>query len=207
MFIALEGIDGSAKTSSMGILANKLKAEGLTVATTRSLLPNTILGKATREWMSSDEVIDDIQITLVFLAAIKEANKTVSELLKTHDVVISDRWILSTMVYAPEATNEPSDRYNLIMDLIVGVSQTILAPDNLLYIDIIPEIAEARLKARDGVHDVFQGLDKQTIYRNRYIGILDGIEGISRISNNNTLEELEEQLSKYAGKITTVMRE
>ncbi len=201
IFIVIEGGDGVGKTTFISSLKEKLENDGLKVGLTKSLLSDTIIGKATREWINTpNEVCNNLQIGLQFSSALVEANNRLEKTLESgeYDVVISDRWILSTYVYAPnENVFADIPDYNfvhnsLIVDMLGIVDQSIVEPDIMYVLTCSPETAISRIKARDGIidGDVFTNEDMVREYIDRYmsyLAITDDMDDVTIINDNDSI--------------------
>lgn len=204
MFVVVEGVDGVGKTMGIKILKEQLESRGLKVGVVKSLLPDTVLGKAIREWMGDKDNDDELQITLLFLAAILEANKKVKQLFADGmDVVISDRWILSTAVYAPAID---SNRWEMIGNMITFIAAELVPMTAMVILESEPDIAADRLALRNEKQDVFQGEEKQAVYKKRYDEYKrtlseDGLE-IHVIPNNHYIDHLTKNISHLADTLT-----
>jgi dTMP kinase len=132
-FIALEGIDGSGKTTQAGLLADALEGRGLRVTRTREP-GGTLLGERVRQLVLSGE---PGHLTLVaeahlFAAARAElVERVVRPSLAAGRWVVSDRFLDSSLAYQGAARG-------LGIDRVLDINSTAVAgylPDLALVID------------------------------------------------------------------------
>ncbi len=139
MFVCFEGIDGAGKTTQARMLLQRLNNEGL--AATQVADPGTTsIGTAIRQiLLHNDAPITPAAQMLLFSAARAELSAHIRELILDGQVVICDRWLLSTLVYQGEINN-------ISTDLIVNIFRetSYVCPDILFLLDIAPENVKQR---------------------------------------------------------------
>ena len=147
-FIALEGIDGSGKTTQAGLLADALERRGLTVTRTREP-GGTLLGERVRQIVLSG---DPGHLTLVaeahlFAAARAElVERVVRPSLAAGRWVVSDRFLDSSLAYQGAARG-------LGIDTVLDINSEAVGdclPDLALVIDTPVGAAAWR---RSAAHD------------------------------------------------------
>lgn len=99
-FIALEGIDGSGTTTQRGALANALRARGHVVLETNEPSSGSI-GRLARERLAQGAAsLDRGALALLFAAdRLDHVATTIEPALATGQVVITDRYVMSSWVY------------------------------------------------------------------------------------------------------------
>lgn len=155
MFISLEGIDGSGKTTQARLLATHLRAAGREVALTREpggspgaeeIRRLLVEGRGER-WSAETEL-------LLFTAARRDhLERTIRPALTAGAVVISDRFADSSRVYQGVARGDLRGTVDALHALMIGTE-----PDLTLVIDIDPARALARGQARGGGEDRYESL-------------------------------------------------
>jgi len=150
VFVSVEGVDGSGKSTQTRLLAGRLGARltrepgGSTGAEEiRRLL---VEGEAAR-WSAETEI-------LLFTAARRDhLEKTILPALAAGEVVISDRFADSTRVYQGAARAALREKVDLLHAAMIGIE-----PDLTLVIDMDPDLALARGLARHSGEDRFESL-------------------------------------------------
>src|SRR5690242_1367991 len=117
MFIVLEGIDGSGTTTQAARLAQTLQARGARVHATRE--PSTgPVGRLLRQALTGTLVADErpVQLDFCTLALLFAADRMdhvrreIEPALARGEVVISDRYDLSSLIYQSE-TSPDAEQY------------------------------------------------------------------------------------------------
>jgi len=143
MYICLEGIDGSGKTTQIKLLESWIKECGWDVL--RVFEPtNNEVGKLIRKMLQNPEAIsENFQITLALLFA---ADRTVlmrdiTEAEALAKIVVSDRSFYSSMVYQNDSK------------WIAEINKHAKEPDLVILLDIDPETAVSRCEGMDSFEE------------------------------------------------------
>ena len=148
MFITLDGIDGSGKTTQASLLFESLANLGLDVVHTRDP-GGTIAGDIIRNLLlNSDTPLNRRSEALLFMAARSElVEEVIIPSLRARKVVVSDRFLLANIAY--QGCQNPQDQ-NLLKSTDLwraGVwSSAGLVPDLTLLLDLPAEKAIDRLR-------------------------------------------------------------
>jgi dTMP kinase len=155
VFITLEGIDGSGKSTQARRLAEALRAEGRDVVLTREPggspgaeeIRRLLVEGDPDRWSGATEI-------LLFTAARRDhLEKTIRPALAAGRIVVSDRFADSTRVYQGAARGDLRDLVDRLHEMAIGIE-----PDLTLVIDMEPEAALARGLARKSGEDRFEEL-------------------------------------------------
>lgn len=166
LFVTLEGIDGSGKSTQIARLAVDLRAAGRAVTVTREPGGSTGAEEIRRllvegepgRWSAATEL-------LLFTAARRDhVERTLNPALDAGDVVLCDRYVDSTRAYQGALRDE----VDLLHRRLIG-----LDPDVTLILDLDPEAAFARAAARRGDETRFEshGLAFQKELRRSFLAI------------------------------------
>lgn len=172
-FITLEGIDGSGKSTQMGMLADVLRSRGLEVVTTCEP-GGTPLGKALRAaFLETRETVAPMAELLSFAAdRAQNVEHFIKPAIDQGKIVISDRYADATFAYQGAGRGFPEDKVNQVIELATGG----LKPDLTLFFDIPVDAAIARMAVRDEDHTKRNRMDDETAefysrVRDAYLGI------------------------------------
>ncbi len=147
LFISLEGVDGSGKSTQGRLLAETLCARGHAVTLTREPggspgaeeIRRLVLEGATDRWSAETE-------TLLFTAARRDhLEKTIRPALARGEIVITDRFADSTRIFQGITRGDLTDTVDRLHSLMIGVE-----PDLTLLFDLSPAIGLSRATARAG---------------------------------------------------------
>lgn len=147
MFIVLEGIDGSGTTTQAGLLQEYFQKKNIPVFLTAEPSESAI-GKNIRKILESHEKISPLAFQFLFCA--DRAEHVESEILpalERGDVVITDRYYLSTIAYASLIGKSEYFR---------EVSKIFPEPDLTIFLDIAPKVALGRIDDRGEGKELFE---------------------------------------------------
>ena len=192
LFIVIEGIDNSGKTTQSGLLKEYLEGKGLPVVQTREP-GGTEVGEEIREILlkKRDKMMDPQAQALLFYAARVEFLKSIVEPnLSSGVTVITDRFEPSTYVYQGY-TQGATDFVQSLSRLVVGYKYQ---PDVSVVLDIPAEESFRRRSNEDrqGQDLIYehQGLEFSKKLREGYLDytkehpnavLLDGTEDIKSV--------------------------
>jgi len=153
VFISLEGIDGSGKSTQAGLLAAGLRERGHEVVLTRE--PGGAPGaEEIRRLLvegDPDRWSPETEILLFNAARRDHLERTIRPALAAGKTVITDRFADSTRVYQGAARGDLRGFADAIHAAAIGVE-----PDLTLILDMDPEVALARGLARASGEDRFE---------------------------------------------------
>lgn len=170
LFIALEGIDGSGKSTQMKLLTKKLEAAGHKVYTTSE--PTTgAIGTMIRTILKGDTHTDDRIIAGLFVAdRLDHLLNKENGILKKMDegyTVICDRYCFSS--YAYQGTH-------MSMDWVIAanaMSASILKPNVNVFIDIDPELSMQRIAINRDTVEIYENLENQKKVKEKFFEAFD----------------------------------
>ncbi len=177
LFVALEGPDGSGKTTQAARLATWLASIGREVVACREP-GGTLLGERLRSILldRSELTIGMRAEMLLFMSSRAQlVEEVIRPALGRGAVVVVDRFLLSTVVYQGYAGGLDVDQL-----WQVGLAATAgLLPDLTLLIDVPPEVARARIgPGRDRIED--RGEDSRVRVREGFLTRLEILPGADR---------------------------
>ncbi|GHT47177.1 thymidylate kinase [Planctomycetales bacterium] len=146
MFITLDGGDGCGKTTQLHKLADYLQTQEYQTVICRDP-GSTSLGDAVRNILLNRKELQIADLTETFLftaARCQLLTEVVRPALQEKKIVLSDRFVLSTLVYQGYAGGVPLETLKEIVNISVGAT----LPDIGFVLDIPYEIAVQRIGKR-----------------------------------------------------------
>jgi dTMP kinase len=138
-FVAVEGIDGSGKSTVIGLLAEMLPR----VYITREPSGGPI-GRLIREWALRGGSVDPHVDALLFAAdRIEHYRREIEPKLRENFLVVTERYIESSIAYQGAA--------GVSIEFVKYINSLVPRPDLTIILDVDPEIAIARIARRGGV--------------------------------------------------------
>lgn len=162
-YIALEGGDGSGKSTVAQALAERLEGLGEDVIVVREP-GGTAVGEAIRELLLDSETLDHWAEVFLFAAQRAElAREVVVPALDSDTWVVSDRSYYSSIAYQGRARGLGETEVRQINEL--GLDGAV--PDHVFVLDVEPEDALARQHREDRIGS--EGVDFQKLVRQAYL--------------------------------------
>ncbi|MBR9894715.1 dTMP kinase [bacterium] len=188
LFISFEGIDGSGKSTQARLLAEHLRSTGREVVLTREPggspgaeeIRALVLQGDPERWSAETEL-------LLFTAARRDhLERTIRPALARGATVICDRFADSTRMYQGLSRGDLRGAVDTLHALMIGVE-----PDLTLLIDMDPEAALARAKARATAEERFEdfGLPLQQKMRAGFLALAAEFSDRFRIVDGNRAPE------------------
>jgi dTMP kinase len=170
LFITFEGIDGSGKSTQVGLLKSKICKTNHACYTTLEPTDGPI-GSLLRLVLSGRIKMDERSIAALFAAdRLDHINNDISgirdKLLKGTSV-ICDRYLLSS--YAYQSVRTPLD---WVMNLN-SEAERLVNVDCTVFIDISPDVAIKRIALNRGNRDLFETKDRLVAVREKYLELID----------------------------------
>lgn len=190
LFIALEGIDGSGKSTHSKILAQKLTQLGRKVHHTFEPTDN-VIGKVIRQIIKGETKSHQTTIAGLFVSDrldhVLHEDYGMQQYIESGTDVITDRYYFSSYAY---------HAVHVDMDWVIdanAMSARILRPDINIFIDINPELALERINTNRAQKDIYESLDNLQKVRNNYFIAFEKLakqETICIINGDQNIDDL-----------------
>ena len=191
-FISFEGIDGAGKSTHLGFVAERLRALGKQVLTTREP-GGTPLGEMLRDMVLSQAMHVETETLMMFASRREHIDKVIVPALEKGIWVISDRFTDATFAYQGGGRGIPSERLKILEAWV----QNGLQPDLTLLFDVPIEVSRQRLAFNQSL-DRFEQ-EKHEFFsrvRSAYLDRADAFrQRIRVIDSNRAITEIEAELA------------
>jgi dTMP kinase len=158
VFICIEGLDGSGKSTQAKLLTKKLNRAGYKAVYTAEPSQGKI-GKFIRKRLFEANRMPTTVEALLFAAdRIEHVQNQVAPALAEGKIVVSDRYVYSSLAYQGSA--------GLSLDWIEAVNANAQKPDLCIFIDVEPSVVLERLKRKKSV---MENLETQQKVREIYL--------------------------------------
>jgi len=183
LFITIEGIDGAGLTTQTNILADRIRSLGKEVLVTKEPTSGPI-GQVIRRVLSGELKHEPCVLALLFAAdrAYHYSSEILPALLRGQ-VVISDRYILSSLAY---------QGLFLPISWIKEVNSCSPTPDLCILIDVDESTARERIEKRGDQMEIFERKGEAELIRRNYlelakefpwVKVVDGKGSVDRVAN------------------------
>jgi len=178
IFICIEGLDGSGKTTHVHRLVRNLQKKGFDAVYTTEPGRGE-LGKFIRASVlqGKKRVPRVVEAVLFAVDRVEHLEKTVKPALREGKVVVSDRCVYSSLAYQGAA--------GLDLEWIEEINRFALPPDLALYIDVPPEVVVDRIRRKKSV---MERLETQRKVKQVYMKFVDNEKLISIDGDRKKIE-------------------
>jgi dTMP kinase len=182
-YIALEGVDGSGKTTVGRAVVDRLVGSGEEAIFVREP-GGTAVGEAVRGLLLDSDSLDDWAEVFLFAAQRAElARQVIVPALEAGTWVVSDRSYYSSLAYQGGARGLGVDRVRDINETGLGG----VIPDHVFLLDVDPDLALSRQEKPDRIGR--EGVEFQTAVRTCYLELAGAEEKMVVIDGSLTVDE------------------
>ena len=193
-FIALEGIDGSGKSTQIGRLVRRLTERGVSCRATREPTGRPV-GVLIRQALTGQTPLDPRVIAALYAADridhLVNREDGLAALVEQGITVVTDRYYFSSYAY---------HGVDMDMDWVIGansVSAGILRPTLTVFLDVSVELAMERIRRGRDHEELFEKEDRLRRTRELYFEAferLKGTETVAVVDGSGTQDEVEERI-------------
>lgn len=179
LLIALEGIDGTGKSTLQRALSRAIAATGRTVCCSREPTFGKF-GQRLREAAKVKRLAPEQEVELLLADRREHVEQVIAPALARGEVVILDRYYYSTAAYQGAAGMDPKE----LIDLNERFAPR---PDLVVILDLLPEQALERIAGRGLASDEFERIDNLRRAREIFLALqgpqflrLDALQPVER---------------------------
>ena|SRR5579872_1302401 len=172
-YFALEGIDGSGKSTQLHLVTEKLRQQGLSVVMTSEPKSDSVVGKIIREVLSSTIKMPGAAFQYLYSAdRVINQETIVKPSLEKGELVLTHRSFWSVIPYGvmdkgltfDDEKNPPNGEASaevlMVAQGLLSQYHQFICPDITFYLDVPVDIAMERLAGMDKVKDLYEKKDK-----------------------------------------------
>lgn len=196
LFVVLEGVEGAGKSTQARLLSRWLEEEGIAHTATREP-GGTALGEAVRALVldRTDLALPaEAELLLVVAARTAFVREVVAPVLERGEVVVSDRYELSTLAYQGWGRGLDLDAVRRINAFATGG----VAPDLCLVLDVPVEegVARQRRQGKGGDRIEQEGEGFLGRVREGYLALARSEEGVRLVDATGTADAVHERVKE-----------
>lgn len=193
-FVVLEGGEGAGKSTQAALLAEWLRDRGVHCTLAREP-GSTGVGEAIREVVLARTDLDmpaESELLLILAARAAFVREVVRPALARGEVVIADRFDLSTLAYQGYGRGLDLSRVRAAMRIATGD----LRPDLYLVLDVPVEEGVARRRAAGGSEDRIEGAGAGFLraVRDGYVELAGAEERVELVSGLGTPDQVQTRI-------------
>ena len=184
VFIAVEGVDGSGKSTQIKLLSEKLAELGYIIHTTTEPSSGK-LGPILRYYLSNPNSQHAVDALLFAADRIEHYYEEILPKLQSGSIVICDRYKLSSIIY--QGLNGLSE------DWIAMINNKVPDPDLTIYLDVSAEIAVNRFENNRNKLEKFETYDnlnslikRYELYKPKNTVVINAEQSVEKVLDNLT---------------------
>lgn len=195
VYVAIEGIDGSGKSTQVERLKEYFEKKNASVVTTSEPRSDSVVGKILRDVLQAKIKIPSSALQYLYSAdRVINQETIVKPALEKGALLLSHRSFWSVIPYG--VMDKGLVNYSETNAQILAVAQGLLsmyhqfiAPDHTFYLDILVDTAMRRLSAMDKVKEIYEKKEKLTQIREGYLWQMKLFPSMFTVINGEQDEE------------------
>jgi dTMP kinase len=163
VFICIEGLDASGKTTHAHLLVRSLRRRGFDAVYTTEPSRGKIGRFVRRHILERKKRVPSVMEALLFAVdRVDHVEEEIKPALEEGKIVVSDRYVYSSLAYQGAA--------GLDLKWIQEINRLALPPDLAIYMDVPPEIVVKRMKRK---RSVMENMETQKRVREVYMKFVE----------------------------------
>jgi len=182
VFICIEGIDASGKSTQARWLVRNLRRRGFDAIYTTEPSEGEVGSFIRRYVLQRKRRVPAVVEALLFAVdRVDHVESRIEPALESGKIVVSDRYVYSSLAYQGAA--------GLDIGWITQINRMALPPDLVIYLDVPPEVVVKRMRRRRSVMETLENLRRvQEVYekfvREGRLVLIDGNRPASEVAQN-----------------------
>ena len=182
VFICLEGIDASGKSTQARWLVRNLRRRGFNAIYTTEPSKGEVGSFIRRYVLQRKRRVPAVVEALLFAVdRVDHVESKIEPALESGKIVVSDRYVYSSLAYQSAA--------GLDIGWIKQINRMALPPDLAIYLDVPPEVVVKRMRRRRSVMETLENLRRvrevyMKLVREGRLVLVDGNRPASEVAQN-----------------------
>jgi dTMP kinase len=182
IFICIEGIDASGKSTQARWLVRNLRRRGFDAIYTTEPSEGEVGSFIRRYVLQRKRRVPAVVEALLFAVdRVDHVESKIEQALEFGKIVVSDRYVYSSLAYQGAT--------GLDIGWIDQINRMALPPDLAIYIDVPPEVVVKRMRRRRSVMETLENLHRvrevyMQLVRERRLVLVDGNRPASEVTQN-----------------------
>jgi dTMP kinase len=198
LFVVLEGIDGSGKTTQCNNLVEKLQQKGIDAICTKEPTDGEI-GQLIRKVLSQEVKVPASSIQYLIAADRAVHQEEILQYLSQGKLVISDRYFWSAVAYGTadktEVNFQNTAQVLMVSQSILSMYNQFILPDVSLYLDVSIDTALRRLSEMDKQKELYERKEKLERIAKGYEWLLQTFPQVfTKIDGEKSSEEISDTI-------------
>ena len=199
LLIAIEGMDGSGKTTQAQRLVEELKKKKIKAIYTKEPTDEPT-GKMIRQILSGELKVPPLSLQYLFCADRGVHQVELEKLLEKGYVIVTDRYFWSAVAYGISDLDGKPDYYMAAFSILSMYNQ-FLSPDYTFYLDVSVEEAYKRIKKSTKHGEIYDKKDKLVKIKKGYEVLVKKYPTeFTRVNGEQTIDDLLSDLVKRVSK-------
>ena len=189
-FIVIEGLDGAGLSTQSALLAAYLRTTGNDVLLTKEPTGAPI-GKLIKAALNRNPELSLFTLQLLFAADRAEhLKREIEPALEAHKVVISDRYILSSLAFG-SVDND--------LEFLLAINARFRRPDLTVIIDTPPRVCLERIERNRENIELFEEAERLEQVRARYLELKNYFEHTVIVKGDRPKDEVAKAIQTVVG--------
>lgn len=189
LLIAIEGMDGSGKTTQAQRLVEELKKKKVKAIYTKEPT-DTPTGKMIRQILSGELKVPPLSLQYLFCADRGVHQVELEKLLAKGYVIVTDRYFWSAVAYGISDLDGKPDYYMAAFSILSMYNQ-FLSPDYTFYLDVSVDEAHRRIKKSSKHGEIYDKKEKLVKIQKGYEVLVKKYPSeFTRVDGEKSVDEL-----------------
>lgn len=198
--IAIEGIDGSGKSTQTKMLCDTLEHQGKKVYCTKEPTDEPT-GKMIRQVLSGEIKVPPVALQYLYGADRAVHLEIIERYLKEGAYVVTDRYFWSSVAYGISDLGVIDDIY-LVMFSMLSFYNQFIVPDLTVFLEITPEVSMGRIDELGKKKEIYENSGKLSKIKRGYEFLIEKYpEEFTIINSDRPIEEVHKEI---LGKISSL---